>query len=79
VTGNSITIKGSGGDSTFTVDSKTTVVGTGVGTAGRKVMAEGGKPTLAEFVKEGDMVSVTYKEAAGAKQASVIRITRRKS
>ena len=41
-------------------------------------MAEGGKPTLAEFVKEGDTVSVTYQEAAGAKQASVIRITRKK-
>jgi hypothetical protein len=41
-------------------------------------VAEGGKPTLTEFVKEGDTVSVTYKEAGGAKLASVIRITRKK-
>jgi Domain of unknown function (DUF5666) len=79
VSGNSLTVKGASGDSTFTVDDKTTVVGTGIGTASRKVMAEGGKPTLSEFVKEGDTVSVTYKEAGGAKLASVIRITRKKT
>src|SRR5437762_2181738 len=53
VSGNSLTLKAAGGDSTFTVDDKTTVVGTGVGTAGRKLMAEGGKPTLADLVKDG--------------------------
>ena len=79
VSGNSLTVKGASGDSTFTVDAKTTVVGTGMGTAGRKVMAEGGKPTLGEFVKEGDTVSVTYKEAGGSKVASVIRVTRKKT
>jgi uncharacterized protein DUF5666 len=78
VTGSSLTVKGASGESTFTVDGKTTVVGTGMGTAGRKVMAEGGKPTLGEFVKEGDSVSVTYKEAGGSKLASVIRVTRKK-
>ena len=79
VSGNSLTVKGASGDSTFTVDAKTTVVGPGIGTAGRKVMAEGGKPTLGEFVKEGDTVSVTYKEAGGSKVASVIRVTRKKT
>lgn len=78
VSGNSLTVKGASGDSTFTVDEKTTVVGTGIGTAGRKVVAEGGKPTLGEFVKEGDTVSVTYKDAGGSKVASVIRVTRKK-
>jgi hypothetical protein len=49
-----------------------------MGTAGRKLMAEGGKPTLTDFVKEGDTVSVTYREMAGAKHASVVRIVRKK-
>ena len=79
VSGNSFTVKGASGDSTFTVDEKTTVVGSGVGTAGRKVVAEGGKPTLGEFLKEGDTVSVTYKETGGSKLASVIRVTRKKA
>jgi hypothetical protein len=78
MTGNSLTIKGASGDATFTIDNKTMVSGTGVGTAGRKLMAEGGKPTLADLVKEGDIVSVTYKDAGGTKHASVIRITRKK-
>lgn len=78
VSGNSLTVKGASGESTFTVDEKTTVVGAGVGTAGRKVMAEGGKTTLGEFVKDGDAVSVTYKDAGGSKVASVIRVTRKK-
>jgi len=78
VTGNSVTVKGAGGDSTFTVDEKTTVVGTGIGTAGRMVAAAGSKPTLDQFVKEGDTVSVTYKEAAGAKVAGTIRVTHKK-
>jgi len=79
VSGNSLTLKGASGETTVTVDSKTTVVGTGIGTAGRKLMAAGGKPTLAEFVKEGDSVNVTYKESAGAKVASVTRVTRKKT
>jgi hypothetical protein len=79
VSGSSVTVKAASGDMTFSVDEKTTVVGTGVGTAGRKVVAEGGKPTLSEFLKEGDAVSVTYKETAGTKLASTIRLTRKKS
>ena len=67
VSGNSLTIKGASGDATFAIDNKTTVSGTGMGTAGRKLMAEGGKPTLADLVKEGDMVSVTYKDAGGTR------------
>jgi hypothetical protein len=77
VSGNSLTVKSASGETTVTVDSKTTVVGTGIGTAGRKLMSEGAKPTLGEFVKEGDTVSVTYKESAGGKVASVIRVTRK--
>lgn len=78
VNGNSLTVKGGGGEWTFSVDEKTTVSGTGLGTAQRKLMSEGGKPTLSEFVHEGDTVTVTYHDMDTTKHASVIRITRRK-
>ena len=35
VTGNSLTVKEKTGDATFTVDNKTVVLGTGLGTAGK--------------------------------------------
>ena len=78
VTGTSLTVKAASGDMTFSIDEKTTVSGPGIGTAGRKLAAEGAKPTLGEFIKEGDTVSVTYKDVAGTNHASVIRIVRKK-
>ena len=79
ISGNSMTIKGESGESTFTIDEKTTVVGTGVGTAGDKAKTEGKKPTFAELVHDGDTVSVTYHDVDGTKRASVVRITKRKT
>jgi hypothetical protein len=78
VTGNSLTIKEKSGDATFSVDNKTVVSGTGLGTAGRKLMEAGGKPTLGDFVKDGDTVSVTYHDAGGTKTASTVRIVHKK-
>jgi Domain of unknown function (DUF5666) len=78
VSDSSLTVKGAKGDMTFTVDGKTTVSGTGMGTLGRKLNAEGEKSTLTKFVKEGDSVTVTYHDMAGAMHASLIRITRKK-
>jgi hypothetical protein len=78
VSGNSVTVKEKTGDATFTVDSKTVVSGTGLGTAGRKLQEAGGKPTLGEFVKEGDTVSVTYVEDGGAKKAETVRVVKKK-
>jgi hypothetical protein len=78
VTGNSLTIKEKTGDATFSVDNKTVVSGTGLGTAGRKLMEAGGKPTLGDFVKDGDTVSVTYHDAGGTKTASTVRIVHKK-
>jgi len=79
VSGNSLTVKEKTGDATFTVDGKTVVSGTGLGTAGKKLQEAGGKPTLGEFVKEGDTVSVTYHEDGSAKTASTVRIVRKKA
>jgi hypothetical protein len=78
VSGNSVTVKGSSSEWTFTVDDKTTITGSGLGTASRKMESEGKKPNLAELIKEGDTVSVTYREDGGTMHASVIRITKRK-
>src|SRR5215212_11739310 len=52
VGGNSLSVKGDS-EWTFAVDNTTTVSGTGIGTAGKKLLAAGGKPTLADFVHEG--------------------------
>jgi hypothetical protein len=78
VSGNTVTIKEKTGDATFTVDAKTVVSGRGFGTAGRKIVDAGGKPTLGEFVKEGDTVTVTYLEEGGAKKASNVRVVQKK-
>jgi len=77
VSATSLTIKGDQ-EWTFAADPKTTVTGTGVGTAGKKLSDEGKKTTLPDFVHEGDTVSVTYKDVDGSKLASIVRITKRK-
>lgn len=78
VSGNSLTVKGKSGDTTFVIDSKTTVSGKGLGTATRKMNEAGGKPTLSDFVHDGDTVNVTYHEMGGTKSASLVRIISKK-
>jgi hypothetical protein len=78
VSGNSLTVKGKTGDTTFVIDSKTTVSGKGLGTATRKMNEAGGKPTLSDFVHDGDTVNVTYHDVGGTKSASLVRIISKK-
>lgn len=75
----SLTIKGKTGDQTFAIDTKTTVQGTGAGTADRKMREAGEKPTITKFVQEGDTVTVTYRDVAGTNNASLVRIVRKKA
>jgi Domain of unknown function (DUF5666) len=77
ITGTSLTVKGSS-EWTFTVDGKTAVTGTGVGTAAKKLTSEGKPQPITEFVNVGDTVSVTYHETGATKLASAVRITARK-
>jgi hypothetical protein len=77
VSGNTFTIKGKTGETTFSVDPKTVVSGVGFGTAGRKITDAGGKPTLSEFVHMGDSVAVTYHDTGVAKMASNVRVTKK--
>ena len=71
VSGSSVTVTSSGKDATFNVDAKTKVVGKGMGTRSRM---KGGKPTIADLLKEGDRVTVTYMDMAGAMHATKIDV-----
>jgi len=76
VNGSSLTLKTSTGDSTYTIDGKTRVVGTGLGTKAREDAAVGKKQTLTDLVAVGDTVSVTSSAATGA-HATVVRVTKK--
>ena len=77
VTGASLTLKGKAGETTFTVDGKTVVSGTGFGSAGRKITDAGGKVTLSEFVHSGDSVTVNYHDTGVAKMATNVHVTKK--
>ena len=73
----SLTISGSsGGGSTFTqtyvIDSKTRVVGKGIGT---KAAPKGGKAPVTDLIHNGDTVSVSYSEQGTSLHADEIRVT----
>jgi len=71
---NSISVKGADKESTFVVDSKTTVVGTGMSTINRKFAADGKSPAITDLLGAGDQVIVYFKEAGGVMRASEIRV-----
>jgi len=74
MTGSSLTVKTAAGDSTFSIDSKTKIIGTGLGTKSKEAAAEGKKQVLADVIGVGDSVSVTYHDVAGAKHAAEVRL-----
>lgn len=75
VSNSSITVKGADKDWTFTVDSKTAVVGTGLGTINRQFKEKGQLPTLIDLLNANDKVVVYFKEAGTTMRASEIRVT----
>ncbi len=74
VGGDSITVRVAEQELKFSVDPKTVLTASGAGTADRKADAAG-KPGLrvADFVKTGDAVEVTYQETGSTMRASNIR------
>ena len=74
VAGDSITVKVADKELKFAVDPKTVLTASGAGTAERKADATG-KPGLrvADFVKTGDAVEVSYQETGSTLRASNIR------
>lgn len=71
VSTSSLTVTADGKDTTFAVNTKTRVVGKGIGTKGA---AKGGKPTIVDLIGQGDRVSVTYAEGPSnvAKKVEVV-------
>ena len=59
-------------DQTFTIDSKTKVVGRGAGT---KSAAAGGKVAITDLIAAGDKVSVSFHDMGGTLHASEVRVT----
>ena len=78
VAGDTLTVKVAGKDMAFTVDANTNIVARGAGTATKEAKKEGMKgPKLADVVKAGDEVDVSYKTAAGKMTASSVRVTKK--
>ena len=70
----SITVKAGEREMTFAVDPKTTLTASGAGTAERKAEAAGKPgPKLADFLKVGDGVEVSYQETGTTMRASHIQ------
>ena len=72
VSASSLVVTAKDADQTFSVDTKTQVVGKGIGTKSR---AAAGKPTIVDLLKAGDRVTVTYQDNAGTLHASKIEVT----
>jgi hypothetical protein len=66
-----MTVAGDGRELTFAITGDTGVVARGASTATKSAA---GKTSATTFVHSGDLVSVTYHEAAGAMTASEIRV-----
>jgi len=70
----SVVVTTLGKDETFTVDSRTQVVGKGMGTKSKE---KGNKPSIVDLLKAGDRVTVTYQDAGGKMHASKIEVSAR--
>ena len=74
VSGSSVVVKVGGQDMTFAVDAKTVVETRGAGTADRKAEATGaGGPKIADLLKAGQNVEVTYMAMGAANHATKVR------
>jgi len=71
VSASHVTVASDGRDMTFAITGNTDVMAKG---ASKTTKAAGGGTPLTAFVHTGDMVSVSYKHAAGAITASEIRV-----
>ena len=66
-----LTLESGGKDLTFAINNDTDVLARG---ASKTTKAAGGKTTIADFVHNGDSVSITYHDAGGTLTASQVRV-----
>jgi uncharacterized protein DUF5666 len=71
--GDSISVKAGEREMKFVVDAKSVVTAEGAGTASREAAAAGKSLKLADVVKVGDSVDVSYHETGGTMHAARIR------
>ena len=71
VTQSHLTLESRGEDLTFAVNAETDVLARN---ASKTTKAVGGKTTIADFVHDGDTVSITYLDRGGAMTASQVRV-----
>ena len=74
VSPDSITINTKAEPVKLSVDSKTKVIGTGIGTKTSKMEEEKKKPQIVDFIKAGDQVSAKYDETS--KHAVEVRLVK---
>jgi hypothetical protein len=75
VGGSSITVKVGASDMQFAANSDTSVIAAGAGTKGRRMAAAGQPgPKLADLLKVGEAVIVTYRESGGAMTATQVQV-----
>jgi Domain of unknown function (DUF5666) len=74
MSGSTVTIDVKGQPMTFTVDPATRFIARGASTKAREAEKMGTKRTLADVVKVGDSVQVSYAESGGALLAREIRV-----
>jgi hypothetical protein len=68
MTADSLTVKVGASDMKFTIDSKTTLVASGAGTQARR--SESGEVKLADFIKTGQPVMISYRETGSTMYAT---------
>jgi len=74
VSADSITVKVKEAEWKLTVDTKTKVVGKGVGTKDTKMKEAKKSPQIIDFIKAGDQVTVKYDDVT--KHAAEVRLTK---
>jgi hypothetical protein len=73
MTGDTLTVKAGEKELKFTIDAKTVVTAEGAGTAAREAEKAGKGLRLADVVKVGDAVEVSYHEMGGTLHAARVR------
>ena len=69
-----MTLKAEDKEWAFTVDSKTLVLGEGMGTITKQFKDQGNMPAITDLLGAGDQVVVYFKSGAEAKRATEIRV-----